>query len=276
MTLLDVSHLTVRTSEGDQVVSDVSFSLDAGERLGLIGESGSGKSVTSLALMGLLDDGLTASGSVMLNGVEIVGTPDRQLSSVRGAVASIVFQEPLSALDPLMRVGKQIAEPMRRHLGLRRHELREAVQAALAEVSLTDPRIADAFPHELSGGQRQRVAIAIALAANPRLLIADEPTTALDVTVQTEVLALLDGLVAKHDMALLFVSHDFAVISLIVDRVVVLRRGVAVESGDVREVLKRPQDPYTRQLVKSAQFLDSALSVGPDAADGAVTDGELT
>ena len=271
MTLLNVSHLTVRTGDGEPVVSDVSFSLGAGERLGLIGESGSGKSVTALAITGLLDDGLTASGSVLLDGVQTVGTPDRMLSSVRGAVASIVFQEPLTALDPLMRVGRQIAEPMVRHLHLRRHALKDAVNAALAEVLLPDPRIARAFPHELSGGRRQRVAIAIALAASPRLLIADEPTTALDVTVQAEVLALLDRLVAERDMALLFISHDFAVVSRVVDRVVVLRHGVAVEAGAVREVLQTPRDPYTRRLVDSARFLDAALDVGPETADGDVT-----
>ncbi len=276
MTLLDVSHLTVRTRDGDPVVSDVSFSLDAGDRLGLIGESGSGKSVTSLAITGLLDGGLTASGSVLLDGVQTIGTPDRMLSSVRGAVASIVFQEPLSALDPLMRVGKQIAEPMRRHLGLRKRELQDAVDAALAEVSLSDPRIARAYPHELSGGQRQRVAIAIALAARPRLLIADEPTTALDVTVQAEVLALLDTLVAERGMALLFISHDFAVVSLIVEDVIVLQGGVAVESGAVREVLRNPRDAYTRQLVESARFLDAALDADPDAAEGATPEGEPT
>lgn len=274
MTLLDVSHLTVRTRDGDHVVSDLSFALDAGERLGLIGESGSGKSVTSLAITGLLDDGLTASGSVLLDGVQTVGTPDRMLSAVRGAVASIVFQEPLTALDPLMRVGRQIAQPMARHLRLRKRALQEAVEAALDEVSLPDPRIARAFPHELSGGQRQRVAIAVALAARPRLLIADEPTTALDVTVQAEVLALLDSLVAERNMALLFISHDFAVMSRIVDSVVVLRNGVAVESGAVRDVLRTPHHAYTRQLVESARFLDSALDAGPGEA--AVTGGTPT
>lgn len=273
MTLLDVSQLTVRTSDGEPVVRDVSFTLDAAERLGLIGESGSGKSVTSLAITGLLDDGLTASGSVLLEGVQTVGTPDRLLLPLRGPVASIVFQEPLTALDPLMRVGKQIAEPMKRHLRLRGRELEQAVSAALAEVSLPDARIAAAYPHELSGGQRQRVAIAIALAARPRLLIADEPTTALDVTVQAEVLALLDRLVAERGMALLFISHDLAVVSRVVDSVVVLRDGAAVETGAVREVIDTPRDAYTRRLVESARLLDSALDAGPDAAGATTADG---
>lgn len=273
MTLLEVSGLTVRTRAGKAVVHDVSFSLDAGERLGLIGESGSGKSVTSLAITGLLDGGLRASGSVLLGGVETVGTPDRTLMPVRGAVASIIFQEPLTALDPLMRVGKQIAEPMARHLRLRGQALREAVTAALHEVSLTEARIARAYPHELSGGQRQRVAIAIALAAAPKLVIADEPTTALDVTVQADVLALLDRLVAERNMALLFVSHDFAVVSSVVDRVLVMKDGDVVEEGGVAEVLAAPRNPYTRQLVESARFLDAALDMGPDAVPGIATDG---
>ena len=222
MSILDVSGLTVRSASG-ALVRDVSFSLAPGERLGLIGESGSGKSLTSLAVTGLLPDSLTASGSVLLDEHQVVGARDADLRPLRGPVAQIVFQEPLTALDPLMRVGRQIAEPLRRHLGLRGAELRSAVAAALDEVALTDPRIARAYPHELSGGQRQRVAIAIALAAKPQLLIADEPTTALDVTVQDAVLALLERLVAERGMALLFISHDLAVVSRMVDRIVVLR-----------------------------------------------------
>ena len=232
MSILEVAGLTVSSGSG-ALVRDVSFTLQAGERLGLIGESGSGKSLTSLAVTGLLPDSLVPSGSVLLDGHQVVGARDADLRPLRGPVAQIVFQEPLTALDPLMRVGRQIAEPLRRHLGLRGAELRSAVAAALDEVSLTDPRIARAYPHELSGGQRQRVAIAIALAARPQLLIADEPTTALDVTVQDAVLALLERLVADRGMALLFISHDLAVVSRMVDRIVVLRDGVVVEEGAV-------------------------------------------
>ena len=158
MSILDVSGLTVRSASG-ALVRDVSFSLAPGERLGLIGESGSGKSLTSLAVTGLLPDSLTASGSVLLDEHQVVGARDADLRPLRGPVAQIVFQEPLTALDPLMRVGRQIAEPLRRHLGLRGAELRSAVAAALDEVALTDPRIARAYPHELSGGQRQRVCL---------------------------------------------------------------------------------------------------------------------
>lgn len=258
MSILDVAGLTVRSGSG-ALVRDVSFSLQAGERLGLIGESGSGKSLTSLAVTGLLPESLVASGSVLLDGHQVVGARDADLRPLRGPVAQIVFQEPLTALDPLMRVGRQIAEPLRRHLGLRGAELRSAVAVALDEVALSDPRIARAYPHELSGGQRQRVAIAIALAAKPQLLIADEPTTALDVTVQNEVLALLERLVAERGMALLFISHDLAVVSRMVDRIVVLRDGLVVEEGAVAQVLQHPAEPYTRMLVDSARALDAFL-----------------
>ncbi|KQZ23834.1 ATP-binding cassette domain-containing protein [Microbacterium sp. Root553] len=258
MSILDVSALTVRSGSAAPV-RDVSFSVAPGERLGLIGESGSGKSLTSLAVTGLLPEALRSSGSVLLGGHQVVGAPDADLRRLRGPVVQIVFQEPLTALDPLMRVGRQLAEPLRRHLGLRGAELKSAVAAALDEVALPDPRIARAYPHELSGGQRQRVAIAIALAARPQLLIADEPTTALDVTVQDAVLSLLERLVAERGMALLFISHDLAVVSRMVDRIVVLRDGLVVEAGTVSQVLQEPAEPYTRMLVDSARALDAFL-----------------
>jgi len=259
MSILSVSGLTVRTAAGRAVVSDLSFDLDPGGRLGLIGESGSGKSVTALAVTGLLGPALRAEGSVVLGGVDIVGAPERRLVGVRGRVASVVFQEPLTALDPLMRVGRQVAEPIARHRGLRGAGLRSAVADALAEVSLDDARIAAAYPHELSGGQRQRVAIATALGSRPQLLIADEPTTALDVTVQAQILALLGELVEARGMALLFISHDLAVVSAMTPEVIVMRSGVAVERGAVDHVLAHPADPYTAQLVRSARALDDRL-----------------
>ena len=265
--ILDVQGLSVVTRDGSTLVNDVSFRLAPGERLSLIGESGSGKSLTSFALTGLLPDGLTASGSVLLDGVQVIGARERELVPLRGRVASTVFQEPLTALDPLMRVGRQIAEPLQRHLRLRGGALRAAVTAALVEVALPDERIARAYPYELSGGQRQRVAIAIALAARPRLLIADEPTTALDVTVQDGVLSLLEGLVAERGMALLFISHDLAVVSRMVQRIVVMRAGSVVEEGPVMQVVKEPRHPYTVALVDSARALDAALD-GPSPGEG--------
>jgi peptide/nickel transport system ATP-binding protein len=260
--ILDVQKLGVASRDGAQLVRDVSFTVDAGERIGLIGESGSGKSLTSFAVTGLLPAGLEPSGSAVLDGVQVIGARERDLVDVRGRVASVVFQEPLTALDPLMRLGKQVAEPLRRHLGLRGDRLKRAVLDALTEVGLPDPeRIAHAYPHEISGGQRQRVAIAAALACKPQLLIADEPTTALDVTVQAEILALLDSLVADRGMALIFVSHDLAVVSRMTDHALVLREGRVVERGPVARILNAPSDPYTIELVRSARELDAALEV---------------
>ncbi|MGW1723354.1 ATP-binding cassette domain-containing protein [Streptomyces sp. NPDC002306] len=262
MTLLDVHGLTVRTDDGRTLVDDLSFTVDTGERLGLIGESGSGKSLTTLAVLGLLPDGMTATGSVELAGTQIVGAPEKRLTAVRGRDAAVVFQEPLTALDPLMRVGRLIAEPLARRTGLKRRALRTAVTEALVRVRMPEPeRIARAFPHEMSGGQRQRVALAMALACEPSLLIADEPTTALDVSVQAEILELLDTLVREREMAVLFVSHDLAVIAKVTDRALVLKDGRAVEQGPVLDVIGSPRAAYTKALVAGARKLESALDL---------------
>ncbi|MFE1406127.1 ATP-binding cassette domain-containing protein [Streptomyces sp. NPDC058770] len=262
MTMLDVHDLTIRTAQGRTLVDGLSLTMDRGERLGLIGESGSGKSLTTLAVLGLLPDGMTATGSIELAGTQIVGASEKRLTGVRGRDASVVFQEPLTALDPLMRVGRQIAEPLGRRRGLKGAGLRRAVVEALEQVRLPEPdRIARAFPHEISGGQRQRVALAMALACDPQLLIADEPTTALDVTVQSDMLDLLDTLVRDRGMAVLFVSHDLAVVSKVADRVLVLKDGRAVEEGDVHEIVRAPREEYTRALVASARRLESALDL---------------
>jgi len=259
MSLLSVTSLSVHTSAGRPLLTDLTCDLAAGDRLGLIGQSGSGKSLTSLAITGLLGAGLTATGSVLLDGVEVIGAAERRLVPLRGRAASIVFQEPLTALDPLMRIGKQVAEPIARHRGLRGATLRSAVADALSEVSLDEPRIARAFPHEISGGQRQRAAIAIALGSRPMLLIADEPTTALDVTVQAQILRLLTDLVDARAMALLFISHDLAVVSAMTTDVMVMSDGVVVESGPVARVISAPQHPYTAELVGNARAFDDKL-----------------
>ncbi len=195
----------------------------------------------------------------------MIGAPDRVLDNLRGTVAAFVFQEPLTALDPLLELGRQVAEPLRRRArrdgrDLDRRQLEREVIELLEQVALAHPeRIARSYPHEISGGQRQRVAIAMALACRPHLLIADEPTTALDVTTQAEVLKLLDRLVRERSMALLFISHDLPVVAELVDDVVVLRKGVAVETGPVAQVFAAPQHEYTRSLVNAARAFDTAL-----------------
>ncbi|MGO1234490.1 MAG: ABC transporter ATP-binding protein [Microbacterium gubbeenense] len=258
MSLLSVSDLTIRADE-KILVDRLSFDLDEGERIGLIGESGSGKSLTTLAIMGLLPPGLTAEGSIVLDGTEIVGARERTLNRIRGRAAAPVFQEPRTALDPLMRVGAQIAEPLRRR-GARGSALKRAVGDLLAQVALADEnRISRAFPHELSGGQRQRIAIAIALAAEPKVLLADEPTTALDVSVQAEVLALIDEIATAREMSVVFVSHDLAVVSQVASRALVMRRGEVVERGEVGAMLAFPQHDYTAGLIASAKRFEDAL-----------------
>ncbi len=257
--LLSVSHLKV-SSGSVQLVNDISFSLVPGERVGLIGESGSGKSLTSLAILGLLPNALTVSGEIFYEGENLLLLRDRQLQGIRGTRIALIFQDPTTALDPLMKIGKQLAQPIKRNLGLNGHELKEAILQALTKVKLADPtRIADSYPHEISGGEKQRVAIAAALVGKPNLLIADEPTTSLDVTVQREILQLLDALVREEELSLLFISHDIAVISQIADRVLVMDSGAIVEDDSIQNILKNPHHPYTQELIASAHALDSAL-----------------
>jgi len=265
---LHVNGLTIRGPQGQLLVDGLSFALSPGERMGLIGESGSGKSLTALAIIGLLPADLTVNGSIRWDETEVVGASERSLNSWRGRCAAVVFQEPLTALDPLMRLGQQLAEPVQRRARadgtkLGRQALDRALHAAVLEVRLPDPeRILRAYPHEISGGQRQRMALAIALAGRPALLIADEPTTALDETIQSEILDLLDGLVRQRSMALLFISHDLAVVSRVATRAVVLRAGIAVETGTMTNLLSDPQHSYTQELIASARQLDRALDWG--------------
>lgn len=249
---LQVRELTIEI-DGRRVVDGVSFEVADGERLGLIGESGSGKSLTALAVMGLLPEGAVAGGSIRWDGAELIGMPDRELARLRGDEIGMVFQEPRTALNPIRTVGRQIAEAVRIHQRVGRREARERAIAAAARVQLPDPeRIVDRYPHQLSGGQRQRVAIAIALAARPRLLVADEPTTALDVTVQAGILRLLHSLVEDDDMSLVFITHDLAVLAQIATRGVVLEHGRIIEQAPVATLLSAPASPITQGLLRDA------------------------
>jgi len=239
--------------DGRRVVDGISFEVADGARLGLIGESGSGKSLTALAVLGLLPDGATASGSIRWNGTELIGMPDRELAKLRGDDLGIVFQEPRTALNPIRTVGRQIAESIRIHEGIGRREARTRAIAEAARVRLPDPEsIVDRYPHQLSGGQRQRVAIAMALACRPRLLIADEPTTALDVTIQSEILTLLLSLVETEGMSLVFITHDLAVLAQVATEGVVLEHGRVVEAATVSTLLTAPSSPVTQGLLRDA------------------------
>ncbi|MFL6662546.1 MAG: ABC transporter ATP-binding protein, partial [Rhizobacter sp.] len=227
----------------------VDFTLARGETVGLIGESGCGKSMTALALMGLLPDGAATHGSIRFDGNELVGLPDDAMGTLRGRRIAMIFQEPMTALNPLHTVGAQVAEPLRRHLGLGRREARGEALRLLERVRLPQPRERlDAYPHQLSGGQRQRVMIAAALACAPDLLIADEPTTALDVTIQAEILDLIAELVQESGMAMLLISHDLDVMAQNVERVMVMYGGIVAESGPTASVFERLAHPYTRGL----------------------------
>ena len=249
---LEVQDLTIDI-QGRRVVDGVSFAVPDGARVGLIGESGSGKSLTALAVLGLLPDGATASGSIRWNGRELIGLSDRELAELRGDEIGIVFQEPRTALNPIRTVGRQIAESIRIHEKASRKDAAARAVAEAARVALPDPeRIVSRYPHQLSGGQRQRVAIAMALACRPRLLIADEPTTALDVTIQAEILELLLSLVRDDGMSLVFITHDLAVLSQIATHGIVLEHGRVVEDAPVSKLLTAPVSPVTQGLLRDA------------------------
>ncbi len=233
-----------------RVVRDVGFRLARGETLALVGESGSGKSLSALSLLGLLPAGAVASGRVVLDGREVVGATDAALRDLRGRVAGMVFQEPMNSLNPLARIGRQIVEAMQLHRPVGAAEARARAVALLQEVGFPDGAARlDAFPHQLSGGQRQRVMIAMALANDPALLIADEPTTALDVTIQAQILKLLQAEKAARGLALLLISHDLSIVQRYADRVCVMKDGEVVEAGPVADVFAAPQHPYTRMLL---------------------------
>ncbi|MFG1703192.1 ABC transporter ATP-binding protein [Nonomuraea sp. M3C6] len=267
--LLVVEDLTVTfptTCGPVDVVKGVSFTVGRDETVGIVGESGSGKSMTSLAIMGLLPRGARTGGSVRLDGVELLGRPDRELRRLRGDRMSMIFQDPLSSLNPYYTVGLQIEEVYRTHRGRSRKAARKVAIEALEQVGLPDAgRRVDYYPHQFSGGQRQRIMIAMALVCSPELLIADEPTTALDVTVQAQILRLLADLRQRSGTGMVFITHDLAVISSIATRVLVMRRGEPVEYGTAEQIFAGPRHDYTRMLLESIPRIDDPAEDGVTA-----------
>jgi ABC-type dipeptide/oligopeptide/nickel transport system ATPase component len=263
--LLEVEHLTVafETASAPVVaVDDVSFSIARGETLGLVGESGSGKSVTAFAILRLLQPpGRVTGGRVVFQGRDLLALSEREMREVRGAGISLIFQEPMTALNPVMTIGAQIAEALTVHGKASRRDARARAVELLDSVRIPDAvrRVRD-YPHQLSGGMRQRVMIAIALACRPPLVIADEPTTALDVTIQAQILDLMRDLQARLDLALLLITHDFGVIAEMADRVAVMYRGRVVEDGPVRQVLRDPHHDYTRALLAAVPGMTDSNS----------------
>ncbi|PPC96248.1 ATP-binding cassette domain-containing protein [Methylotenera mobilis] len=251
--LQDVS-ISPKTSPSRLLVNNVSFTLEAGKTTCVVGESGSGKSLTALSIMGLLSQQLQlTSGKVLFNDKEsgvqdIALLSDKALQKIRGAKIAMIFQEPMTSLNPVLTVGYQIGESLTMHLGLKGEVLKAKIATLLEMVGIPSNR-AGSYPDELSGGQRQRVMIAMSIACEPRLLIADEPTTALDVTVQAQILKLLDELKTRMNMGMLFITHDFGVVADIADNVVVMFRGEIVEAGSKEQVLSNPQHPYTKALL---------------------------
>jgi peptide/nickel transport system ATP-binding protein len=271
--LLEVDHLSIHFRD-HAVVNDLSFSVGAGEVLGLVGESGSGKSLTSLSILRLLDPAAQVQGSIRFEGTDLLRLKPEQMRHYRGRKIAMIFQEPMTALNPVMPVGRQIAEAIETHQPeLNRRRVREAVLEAMTAVAIPEPeeRLRD-FPHQFSGGQRQRLLIAMALVNRPSLLIADEPTTALDVTVQAQILLLLKALQQRNRLGMLFISHDLAVVAQVADRVAVMRRGMLLETGTRDQVFLDPRHAYTRSLLGAVPTLttdrDRPLATLA-AADGA-------
>ena len=257
MSVLEVKNLSVTfRQDGRQIpaVKGVSFSIDKGETVALVGESGSGKSVTALSTVGLLGDNATVSGSVTYGGTQMVGQSERDLRRIRGNDISFIFQEPMTSLNPLHSIEKQLSESLAVHQGLTGAAARARVIDLLTKVGIRDPETRlGAYPHQLSGGQRQRVMIAMALANGPELLVADEPTTALDVTIQAQILDLLADLKQTEGLSLLFITHDLGIVRRIADRVCVMQGGEIVEQGPAAEIFANPQHPYTQKLLAAEQ-----------------------
>ncbi|MFG6582035.1 ABC transporter ATP-binding protein [Sulfitobacter sp. 1A12779] len=273
--LLDVKDLQVSFRQDGQLipaVRGVSFAVNRGETVALVGESGSGKSVSALSTVSLLGESAEVSGSVTYNGQQMIGADDKLLRDVRGNDISFIFQEPMTSLNPLHTIEKQLAESLALHQGLQGQAARERVLELLQQVGINDAESRmDAYPHQLSGGQRQRVMIAMALANKPDILIADEPTTALDVTIQAQILDLLKDLKDEMGMGLLFITHDLGIVRRIADRVFVMQKGLVVEEGPTAEIFDNPQHPYTRKLL-GAEPTGAPAPVEEDAHEVLRTD----
>ena len=273
--LLDIRHLNVEFSGSLLAVRDLSFTIEPGEVLGLVGESGSGKSLTALAVMRLLPPQASASGEILFANQagqeDLLQLPDEPMRRLRGSSIAMIFQEPMTALNPVMRVGDQVAEAVLAHNQVSKREAWDRAVAALQDVGIHDAasRARD-YPHQLSGGMRQRVMVAMAIVNRPRLLIADEPTTALDVTVQAQILELLAELGSKFGLTMLFISHDLAVISQIANRVAVMYAGNLVELGTNRDIFEAPAHPYTRGLLKAAPSLQTDRARPLETIEGTV------
>ncbi len=260
--VLEIEGLTVSlpaASDREFAIKDVTFNVEESEIVCIVGESGSGKSVTAFSVMGLLDRRslVPVAGAIRLQDRDLLKLGDRELRRLRGERMSMIFQEPMTALNPVMRVGEQIAEMHEIHSGMSKPKRNERVLRALEDVRLPEPdRIFSSYPHQLSGGQRQRIMIAMALLLEPVLLIADEPTTALDVTTQAKILSLIKDLQSSRGMGVMFITHDFGVVAEIANRVVVMQNGLVVEQGPVEEVLQSPKHPYTRLLIDAVPSIE--------------------
>jgi peptide/nickel transport system permease protein len=263
--LLDVGHLTVSVADGPDLVTDVSFTVQPGQVLGLVGESGCGKTMTARSLLGLLPDGVgITGGSIWFEGRDLVGLSERDLRPVRGRGIALISQEPMVALDPMFSVAHQLTQPIRRMRGVGRREAKAIATELLGQVGIVDARrVLHSYPHQLSGGMAQRVCIALALTGQPKVLVADEPTTALDVTVQAEILSLLRALVRDTGLSVIVVSHDLGVVADLCDMVAVMYAGQVDESGSVTEVLEKPRHPYTAALLGANPHVPEGMPV-PD------------
>ncbi len=275
--LLHIHNLSIRFRSVEAVRS-LSLSIAAGECLGLVGESGSGKSVTALAILGLLDPAASVTGAIDFDGHNLVTLAPEAIRRLRGRDIAMIFQEPMTALNPVLPIGEQIAEAVRaHHRDLSRRDIRDRVLEAMTAVALPNPdaRFND-YPHQFSGGQRQRILIAMAIVNRPRLLIADEPTTALDVTVQAQILALLADLRQRYGLSMLFISHDLAVVSQVADRVAVMRHGLLLEEAPRAQLFRNPLHPYTRSLLGAVPTMQTSLTEPLATLAAASATGALT